>query len=160
LFPQSEIEDFRKYWRRRKPGNSTAVHYSSDVCIFFKWADGRSPEAITVHDVDRFIVWQQSRGHTPATVTRRPIALRMFYDYLACARDHALANPVVPRRHYVYRGRRRPRNLTEEVIQRLFAAIGEHHCRQAGIWLTCHQLRHTYRRSFGRLINASKDVAR
>jgi site-specific recombinase XerD len=104
LFPQSEIDDFRKYWRRRKPGSSTAVHYTSDVRIFFKWIEGRSPEAITVHDVDRFIVWQQSRGHAPATLTRCLIALRMFYDYLAYARDQVVANPVVPRRHYVYRG--------------------------------------------------------
>jgi site-specific recombinase XerD len=89
LFPQLGIDDFRKYWRRRKPGSSTAVHYTSDVHIFFKWIEGRSPEAITVHDVDRFIVWQQSLGHAPATVTGRLIALRMFYDYLAYARDHA-----------------------------------------------------------------------
>lgn len=122
----SEIEDFRKYWRRRNPGSSTALHYTSDVRIFFKWVESRSPDAVTVHDVDRFIVWQQSLGHAPATVTRRLIALRMFYDYLAYARDQALANPVVPRRHYVHLGRRLPRNLTEEVIQRLFAAIGEH----------------------------------
>ncbi len=126
MFPESEIDGFRKYWRRRKPGSSTAIHYSSDVRIFFRWAEGYSPDAVTVHDVDRFIVWQQSLGHAPTTITRRLIALRMFYDYLAYARDQALANPVVPHRHYVARGQRLPRNLTEEAIQRLFAAIGEH----------------------------------
>ncbi len=34
MFPQIEIDDFRKYWRLRRPGHSTAVHYSSDVTIF------------------------------------------------------------------------------------------------------------------------------
>jgi site-specific recombinase XerD len=138
LFPQSEIEEFRKYWRRRKPGSSTAVHYSSDVRIFFEWAEDRSLDAVTVHDVDRFIVWQQSCGHAPATVTRRLIALRMFYDYLAYARDRALANPVVPRRHYVHLGRRLPRDLNEKVIQHLFAAIGEHRRDRALFTLMLH----------------------
>ena len=126
MFPETEIEDFRRYWRRRKPGSSTAVHYSSDVHIFFKWAEQRSPEAITVHNVDRFIVWQQSLGHAPATITRRLVAVRMFYDFLAYARDQALANPIVPHRHYLDCGRRLPHNLTEEMVQHLFAAIGEH----------------------------------
>lgn len=126
MFSETEIDDFRKYWRRRKPSSSTAVHYSSDVHIFFVWAEQRSPEAITVHDVDRFIVWQQSLGHAPTTITRRLIAVRMFYDFLTYAHDQAIANPIVPHRHYLDRGRRLPRNLTEEVVQHLFAAIGEH----------------------------------
>ena len=40
MFPKQQIDGFEKYWRRRKPGSSTAVHYSSDVRIFFKWAQG------------------------------------------------------------------------------------------------------------------------
>ena len=59
MFPKQQIDGFEKYWRRRKPGSSTALHYASDVCIFFKWAEGQPPEAITVHDVDEFIGWQQ-----------------------------------------------------------------------------------------------------
>ncbi len=98
MFPQKHIEGFEKYWRRRKPGTSTAVHYSSDVRIFFSWATDRSPESITVHDVDRFIEWQQSSGRAPATIRRRLIALRMFYDYLASACDLEIPNPVTARR--------------------------------------------------------------
>ena len=58
MFPKQQIDGFEKYWRRRKPGSSTALHYASDVRIFFKWAQGHPPEAITVHDVDEFIGWQ------------------------------------------------------------------------------------------------------
>ncbi len=49
MFPKQQIDGFEKYWRRRKPGSSTAVHYSSDVRIFFKWAQEQPPESITVH---------------------------------------------------------------------------------------------------------------
>jgi hypothetical protein len=49
VFPKKEIDSFEKYWQRRKPGSSTAVHYTSDVRIFFNWARGEPPEAITVH---------------------------------------------------------------------------------------------------------------
>ena len=34
-------------------------------------------------DVDEFIGWQQDLGRAQATIRRRLIALRMFYDYLA-----------------------------------------------------------------------------
>jgi hypothetical protein len=33
MFPKQEIDGFEKYWRRRKPGSSPAVHYASDVRI-------------------------------------------------------------------------------------------------------------------------------
>jgi hypothetical protein len=55
MFPKHQIDGFEKYWRRRKPGSSTALHYASDIRIFFRWAGGQPPEAITVHDVDEFI---------------------------------------------------------------------------------------------------------
>jgi site-specific recombinase XerD len=124
MFPQTEIDGFRKYWRRRRPHSTTAVHYSSDVVIFFRWARERAPASITVHDVDRFIDWQHRLGRAPATITRRLIALRMFYDYLAYTGEQPLASPVIPHRHYVSRGAPLPRDLSEEVVQKLFAAIG------------------------------------
>ena len=126
MFPQKQIDGFEKYWRRRKPGTSTAVHYTSDVRIFFNWATGRSPEAITVHDVDRFIEWQQSLGRASATLRRRLIALQMFYDYLVYVSDQEILNPVVPRRHYVSQGHRLPRSIRQSEIEKLFSAIGDH----------------------------------
>jgi site-specific recombinase XerD len=101
VFPKQEIDGFEKYWRRRKPGSSTAVHYASDVRIFFKWANGKKPEATSIHDVDEFIEWQQRLGRAPATIRRRLIALRMFFDYLAYIGEQQITNPVVAQRHYV-----------------------------------------------------------
>ena len=66
MFLKNHIDGFKKYWRRRRPGTSTAVNYASDVRIFFKWLTGRSPESITIHDVDRFIEWQQRYRQRPA----------------------------------------------------------------------------------------------
>lgn len=126
MYSKNHIYGFEKYWRRRKPGTSTAVHYSSDVRIFFKWATERSPESITVHDVDRFIEWQQSLGRAPATIRRRLIALRMFYDYLAYACDQEIPNPVVARRHYISQRHRLPRSMHQSEVEKLFAAIGDH----------------------------------
>ena len=99
MFPKQQIDGFEKYWRRRKPSASTALHYASDIRIFFKWTEGQSPEAITVHNVDEFIGWQQSLGRAQATIRRRLIALRMFYDYLAYICEERFANPVITQRH-------------------------------------------------------------
>src|SRR3972149_2200463 len=116
MFPKEQIDGFEKYWRRRKPGSSTALHYASDVRIFFKWAEGQPPEAITVHDVDEFIGWQQDLGRAQATIRRRLIALRMFYDYLAYAREEGIDNPVITQRHYIDQGHRLPRDIRQSEI--------------------------------------------
>jgi integrase/recombinase XerD len=126
MFPDQEIAGYERYWRRRKPGSSTAVHYASDVRIFFKWVSGKTPESITVHDVDGFIEWQQSLGRAPATVRRRLIALRMFFDYLAYIGEQQITNPVVAQRHYVDKGHRLPRDIRQEDLEKLFGAIRDH----------------------------------
>ena len=126
MFPKQQIDSFEKYWRRRKPGSSTALHYASDVRIFFKWAEGKSPEAITVHDVDEFIGWQQDLGRAQATIRRRLIALRMFYDYLAYICEEGVTNPVITQRHYIDQGHRLPRDIRQSEIEKIFTAIGNH----------------------------------
>lgn len=126
MFPKQHIDGFEKYWRRRKPGSSTAVHYASDVRIFFKWAQGMSPDVITVNDVDEFIGWQQSLDRAQATIRRRLIALHMFYDYLAYIREEHVANPVITQRHYIDQGHHLPRDIRQEEIEKLFTAIGDH----------------------------------
>ena len=126
MFPKQQIDGFEKYWRRRKPGSSTALHYASDIRIFFKWAEGQAPETITVHDVDEFIGWQQDLGRAQATIRRRLIALRMFYDYLAYICEKGVANPVITQRHYIDQGHRLPRDIRQSEIEKLFTEIGDH----------------------------------
>ena len=125
MYPAEEIDGFEQYWRRRKPGRSTAIHYRSDVNIFFRWVQA-APSTITVHHVDQFIDWQRELGRASATIQRRLIAIRMFYDYLAYIREEDVPNPVIPRRHYLSRERRLPRDVSDEIIAQLFEAIGSH----------------------------------
>jgi integrase/recombinase XerD len=125
MYPQEEIDGFERYWRRRKPGRSTAVHYRSDVNIFFRWAK-QAPAEITLHHIDQFIDWQRELGRAPATIQRRLVAIRMFYDYLAYIREEDVPNPVLPRRHYITLGRHLPRDCPHDVIAKLFEAIGSH----------------------------------
>jgi site-specific recombinase XerD len=123
---EEQITSFEKYWRRRKPTSSTAVHYASDVRIFFQWAQRTAPEAITVHHIDEFIEWQQESDRASATIQRRLVALHAFYDFLAYMQDQEVANPVVPQRHYIDLGHHLPRNLHESEIEKLFLTIGDH----------------------------------
>lgn len=111
---------------RRFPGTSTAVHYVSDVQVFLRWF-GRPPDVVQRTDVDRFVVWQQTLGRARATINRRLVALRMWFEFLADrahdAGDVSLSNPVHPRRHYLRQAEPLPRDLTNEQIHRLLAVI-------------------------------------
>jgi len=138
MFPAEDIDGFERYWRRRKPGKSTAVHYASDARIFFKWANGYGPGDISVHVIDWFIEWQQSLGRAPNTIRRRVIAIRMFFDYYAYRHDLDIDNPVIPRRHYVDGGEKLPRCVEDAELQRLFEVVGEHRRDRALFTLMLH----------------------
>lgn len=119
-----EIDRFNKWLRRRSPHASTALHYTSDLYLFFAWAK-KPPNAITLHEVDAFIEHCQQAGHRIATVNRRLAALRAFYHFLEVERDDAPANPVIPRRHFIRQGQRLPRDVEDAHLERLFAVITE-----------------------------------
>ncbi len=117
-----EIEQFHKWLRRKAPHSATALHYTGDVTLFFTWS-GKPPGEISFRDVDAFIDACQQRGHANATVNRRLAALRTFYKFLALERDDAPPNPVIPRRHYIRRGRHLPRDVQDADLAQLFAVI-------------------------------------
>ena len=50
----------------------------------------------------------------------------MFYDYLAYIQEEEIPNPVLPRRHYISLGHRLPRDIPDDMIAKLFEAIGSH----------------------------------
>jgi site-specific recombinase XerC len=120
MFP--EIERFNKWLRCRSPHATTHVHYTSDVKLFFAWAN-QSPSAITLHDVDAYVTHCQSLGHAAATVNRRLAALRCFYRFLNFESDDAPANPVQRRRHAIRKGRRLPRDAKDADIEKLLALV-------------------------------------
>jgi site-specific recombinase XerD len=120
------VVTFAEDLSRRFPQTSTALHYVSDVQLFLRWVR-RPPSEVQRTDIDRFIVWQQMLGRARATINRRLVALRMWFEFLAdCAHDAGEAgppNPVHPRRHYLRPAEPLPRDLTDEQVQRLLAVI-------------------------------------
>jgi site-specific recombinase XerD len=118
----SEVTRFNKWLRRKSPHATTHIHYTNDLKLFFAWAN-KPPDAITVADVDRYIEHCQVCGHAVATVNRRLAALRSFYQFLDLMEEQAPANPVIPKRHFIRQGRRLPRDVQDEVLDRFFAVI-------------------------------------
>ena len=119
-----EIVQFNKWLRRKRPHTTTHVHYTSDLKLFFAWAD-KPPDAITLRDIDRYIERCQGLGHAVATVNRRLSAIRAFYQFLEFERDDAPPSPVIPRRHFIPQGRRLPRDVEDGDVECLFAVIQE-----------------------------------
>ncbi len=105
-----EIDRFNKWLRRKSPHTTTAVHYTSDLQLFFTWID-KPPNAVTLRDVDAFIEYSQRAGHRIATINRRLASLRSFYHFLDIESDGAPRNPVLPKRHFIRQGRRLPHSI-------------------------------------------------
>ncbi|MBE7471233.1 MAG: hypothetical protein DPW09_17125 [Anaerolineae bacterium] len=120
MFP--EIEQFKKHLWRQSQHTSTCRHYASDLQLFFTWAD-KLPIAITISDVDAYITHCQEQGHAITTINRRLTALRSFYQFLATEIDNPPSNPVLPRRHFIRQKRSLPRDVTNDILDRLFAVI-------------------------------------
>lgn len=117
-----EITQFGKWLRRRNPQASTHVHYCNDLKLFFSWAD-KPPDAITLHDVDRYIDRCQQAGHATATINRRLTAIGTFYRFLNRVADDAPSNPILPDHHFVRRGVHLPRDARDDDIECLFAVV-------------------------------------
>lgn len=117
-----EIDRFARWLRCQSPNSATHRHYASDLELFFAWVDKR-PEAITFRDVDAYVTHSRDIGHAGATVNRRLAAVRAFYRFLDLESSSALANPVLPGRHFLRKGRRLPRDARDEDLDRLFAAV-------------------------------------
>jgi site-specific recombinase XerD len=117
-----EIESFVSWLRRKSPQSSTAVHYGSDLKLFFAWI-GKPCLDVKVRDIDAYIEHCQKEGHAIGTVNRRLCALRSFYQFLYLHDEHAIGNPVIPKRHFIRPGERLPRDVEDKNIKALFEGI-------------------------------------
>lgn len=117
-------EQFERYLRRRYSDRSTPKHYLSDLRIFVRHIDPKSPTEVKVQDIDSFVDNQVEQGLSPATINRRLATLHTFFEFLASEEpDRPWPNPVIWRRHKIKQGERLPRDLPDVVVERLFAAI-------------------------------------
>lgn len=120
MFP--EIEKFKKHLRRQHPHTTTHRHYTSDLRLFFTWAN-KPPTKITISDIDAYIAHCQEQGHAIATINRRLAALSAFYRFLQLNGTTPPVNPVIPRRHFVHQGRRLPRDVDEARLEKLLTIV-------------------------------------
>jgi site-specific recombinase XerC len=117
-----EIESFVSWLRRKSPEASTAVHYASDLQLFFAWINKPCSE-ISVQDIDAFIEHSQKLGHAIGTVNRRLCTLRTFFQFRIMQDENAPRNPVIPKRHFIRPGEKLPRDVEDRIIETLFAQI-------------------------------------
>jgi len=117
------LRRFEAYVRRRSPDRRTPVDYLSDVRQFQRSCP-KHWDAVTIADVDTFVDGMREAGRKPATIRRRVMALKVYFDVLAeeeCLLDHA--NPVSLRRHAARPGHRVPRGLSDVEAEHLLAVV-------------------------------------
>jgi site-specific recombinase XerD len=118
-----DIEQFEQYLKRRAPGRRTSVDYVSDVRQLAAVCQKPWRE-VTMQDIDTFVDQQRQKGLSAATIKRRVVAVKVFFDFLAEeAGDLSWPNPVRFKRHVGRQGRRLPRDVSDETIEQLWHAI-------------------------------------
>lgn len=118
---RSEIERFCKHLQARNYSPHTISNYAIDLRLFFAEAD-KPLRQITWQEVDRFVQQQHDKGLAATTINRRLNAIKRFFDYLVIEQEKLQVSPIKPS-HFLKQGRRLPKKLTQEQIQRLFARM-------------------------------------
>jgi site-specific recombinase XerD len=117
------LQKFEQHLRRRSPGRSTPIHYVSDLHQFQQfcpkpWID------VTRSDIEAFVDHGLNQGWKPATLQRRVAALKVFFDFCADQIEQGdRPNPVQPSRHAPRRAERLPRDLPDDLVERLWMLI-------------------------------------
>ena len=114
---------FEQHLRRRSPDRSTPIHYVSDVRQFQQFCSKPWFE-VTRSDIESFVDHGLAQGSPPTTLQRRVAALKVFFDFCADESEQEdRPNPVQPSRHAPRRGERLPRDLPDELIERLWMLL-------------------------------------
>lgn len=121
---QKEITQFESYLKRRCGKRSTRKHYVNDLELFIKHSGDKPIAHICAKDIDDFVEEQVKRGLKATTVNRRLASLHSFFEYLASQNpEHAQTNPVNWQRHKVKQEQPVPRDVADEQVEALFAAM-------------------------------------
>ena len=137
----ADVDRFVNWMRRRNADVRTWRDYRSDLTQFVNVVGDRPPDAVTFHDVDRFIMQQAERGFQPATINRRLAAIASLYAFLSDD-DPVLICPVLPHRHGLRALQRLPRPVPHDDLRKFFAVID--HARDRAmfvlmLWSTVHR---------------------
>ena len=109
-----EIEQFVNWVRRRNPQARTWRDYGYDLSQFAAIVGDCSPNTVTFHDVDRFVIAQGQQGYKAATINRRLAAITSLYTFLS-DEEPTLVCPVLPHRHSLRQPHRLPRPIQRNV---------------------------------------------
>lgn len=118
----NEIEKFVNWVRCRNPHARTWRDYRYDLKQFMAVVGDQPAEAITFHEVDRFVIQQGERGFKASTINRRLAAVMAFYTFLS-DENPRLVCPVLPHRHKLRNPSRLPRPVQAEALGQFFAVI-------------------------------------
>jgi site-specific recombinase XerD len=117
------LQKFEQHLRRRSPDRSTPIHYVSDVRQFQQFCPQPWFE-VTRTDIEAFVDYGLKQGWKPTTLQRRVAALKVFFDFCADESEQEdRPNPVQPSRHAPRRGERLPRDLPDDLVERLWMLI-------------------------------------
>lgn len=119
-----EITCFVNWLRRRNPLARTWRDYGYDLSQFAAIVGDKPPAAVTLQDVDNFIIAQAARGLKPTTINRHLAAIMSLYTFLS-DEDPDLVCPVLPHRHTLREVQRLPRPAPEADLQRFFAVMAD-----------------------------------
>ena len=114
------LQRFKAYLRRRYPDRRTPIDYVSDIRQFHR-SCSKSWDQVKVKDIDRFVDAMHRKNLKPATIARRVMALKVYFDFLANdTGNFNHANPVLLKRHAPKLGRHLPRDLSDADATRLW----------------------------------------
>jgi len=117
------LQKFEQQLRRRSPDRSTRIHYVSDVRQFQQFCPEPWSE-VTRTDIEAFVDYRLKQGWKPTTLQRRLAALKVFVDFCADESEQEdRPNPVQRSRHAPRRAERLPRDLPDELVERLWMLI-------------------------------------
>lgn len=117
------LQRFEAYLRRRFPDRRTPVDYVSDVRQFQSLCL-KTWDLVTVQDIDQFVDHMHHKELKPATVTRRVMALKVYFEFLANdTNDFDHPNPVHLKRHTAKLGQHLPHDLSDAQVARLWESI-------------------------------------
>jgi len=113
------LQRFEAYLRRRYPGRRTPIDYVSDIRQF-QQACSKVWDTVTVKDMDEFVDQMHQKNLKPATITRRVMALKVYFEFLANDTENFNhPNPVHLKRHAAKRGQQLPRVLSDVLVARI-----------------------------------------
>jgi site-specific recombinase XerD len=116
---------YQAFLQRRFPDRRTSKDYISDLKQFMQFC-AKEWREITMNDIDAYVDEQRQKGLKNTTINRRVASLKTFFDFLAEeSGDLSWPNPVRFKRHGSKRGRKLPRDLRDEDVEKVWNVIHE-----------------------------------